>query len=139
MNYLLDTCLISELIKKAPEARVVEWIRQQPEERLYLSVLTPGELQKGIAKLEDQPRAKKLQAWLDDDLLERFAGRILDVTPRVARIWGQIQGKAEAKGRRMQVIDSLIAATALNLGAPMVTRNVEDVAESGVEILNPWQ
>ncbi len=138
MNYLLDTCLISELIKKTPETRVIEWVRQQPEERLYLSVLTQGELQKGIAKLKDQHRARKLQRWLDDDLLERFAGRVLDVTPAVARIWGRIQGKAEREGRRMQVIDSLIAATALNLGASMVTRNVEDVEASGVEIVNPW-
>ena len=84
-------------------------------------------------------RAKKLQAWLDDDLLERFAGRILDVTPAVARTWGRIQGEAERIGRRLQVIDSLIAATALNLGAPMVTRNVEDVEASGVEIVNPWE
>ncbi len=138
MNYLLDTCLVSELVKKAPKTSVVEWVRQQSEERLYLSVLTPGELQKGIAKLEDQQRARELQRWLDDDLLERFAGRVLDVTPAVARIWGRIQGRAERAGRRMQVIDSLIAATALKLGAPMVTRNVEDVAASGVEIVNPW-
>ncbi len=138
MNYLLDTCLISELIKKTPESRVVEWVRLQPEERLYLSVLTAGELQKGIAKLGEQRRARELQRWLDDDLLERFAGRILDVTPEVARIWGQIQGRAEREGRRMQVIDSLIAATALSLGATMATRNVEDVESSGVEIVNPW-
>jgi toxin FitB len=139
VNYLLDTCLISELIKKEPEARVVEWVRRQSEERLYLSVLTPGEIQKGIAKLQDPLRANKLQSWLDDDLLTRFAGRILDVTPAVARTWGRIQGKAERQGRKMQVIDSLIAATALNLGAPLVTRNVEDVEASGVEIVNPWQ
>ncbi len=138
MNYLLDTCLVSELIKKKPEPRVVEWVRRQAEDRLYLSVLTLGELQKGIAKLKDQQRAHKLQAWLDDDLLERFAGRILDVTPGVARIWGRIQGKAEAEGRTMQVIDSLIAATALDLGASVATRNVEDVEASGVEIVNPW-
>ncbi len=138
MNYLLDTCLVSELIKRKPEPRVVEWVRQHPEERLYLSVLTLGELQKGIARLQDRKRAKKLQSWLDDDLLERFAGRILDVTPGVARIWGQIQGKAEARGRTMQVVDSLIAATALDLGASVVTRNVEDLEASSVEIVNPW-
>ncbi len=138
MNYLLDTCLVSELIKKKPEPRVVGWVRDQPEERLYLSVLTLGELQKGIAKLKDLQRAEKLQAWLDDDLLERFAGRILDVTPGVASIWGRIQGQAERAGRTMQVIDSLIAATALDIGASVVTRNVEDLEASSVEIVNPW-
>ncbi|MCP3958644.1 MAG: type II toxin-antitoxin system VapC family toxin [bacterium] len=138
MIYLLDTCLISELIKEKPEPQVVNWVRQQPEERLYLSVLTLGELQKGIAKLQGSKRARRLQAWLDDDLLERFAGRILDLTPGVARIWGRIQGKAELVGEKMQVIDSLIAATALDRGASVVTRNVDDMAPSGVEIVNPW-
>ena len=138
MNYLLDTCLVSELIKKRPEPHVVEWVRQQPEDRLYLSVVTLGELQKGIAKLEDVQRANKLQAWLDEDLLERFAGRVLDVTPAVARIWGRIQGEAERAGRTLPVVDSLIASTAFDLGAPVVTRNVDDMAPSGVEIVNPW-
>ncbi len=138
MNYLLDTCLVSELIKKRPEPHVVDWVRQQPEDRLYLSVVTLGELQKGIAKLEDAQRAKKLQAWLDEDLLERFAGRVLDVTPAVARIWGRIQGEAERSGRTLPVIDSLIVSTAFDLGAPVVTRNVDDMAPSGVEVVNPW-
>lgn len=138
MNYLLDTCLLSELVKKRPAPQVVDWVRQQSEERLYVSALTLGELQKGIAKLKDQQRAKRLQIWLDDDLLERFAGRVLDVTPRVALTWGKIQGRAEAEGRRMHVIDSLLAATALDLGASLVTRNVGDVEASGVDIFNPW-
>ena len=138
MNYLLDTCLVSELIKRRPEPQVVDWVRQQPEDRLYLSVVTLGELQRGIARLEDAQRAKKLQAWFDDDLLERFAGRVLDVTPAVARIWGRIQGEAERSGRTLPVVDSLIVSTAFDLGAPVVTRNVDDMAPSGVEIVNPW-
>ena len=139
MNYLLDTCLVSELIKKRPEPRVVDWVRRQPEDRLYLSVVTLSELQKGISKLKDRQRARKLQAWLDEDLLERFAGRLLDVTPAVARIWGRIQGEAERFGRTLPAIDSLIASTAFDLGAPVVTRNVDDMAPSGVEIVNPWE
>ncbi len=138
MNYLLDTCLVSELIKKRPESRVVDWVRQQPEDRLYLSVITLGELQKGIAKLKDTQRARKLQEWLDEDLLERFAGRILDLTPAVARIWGQIQGEAEQAGHTLPVVDSLIASIAFDFGTPVVTRNVDDLAPSGVEIVNPW-
>ncbi len=139
MNYLLDTCLVSELIKKRPEPQVVDWVRQQPEDRLYLSVVTLGELQKGIAKLKDVQRAKKLQEWLDEDLLERFADRVLDVTAAVARIWGRIQGEAERVGRTLPAVDSLIAAIAFDLGAPVVTRNVDDMAPSGVEIVNPWE
>ena len=138
MNYLLDTCLVSELIKKRPEPRVVDWIRHQPEDRLYLSVLTLGELQKGIAKLEDTKRAEKLQEWLDEDLLERFSGRLLGVTPSVARVWGRMQGKAEKAGRSLPVVDSLIAATAFELGAAVVTRNVDDLVRTGIEVVNPW-
>ncbi len=138
MNYLLDTCLVSELIKKRPEPQVVDWVRQQPEDRLYLSVVTLGELQKGIAKLKDVQRAKKLQEWLDEDLLERFADRVLDVTAAVARIWGRIQGEAERAGHTLPVVDSLIASTAFDFGAPVVTRNVDDLAPSGIEIVNPW-
>ena len=138
MNYLLDTCVISELVNKNPAPRVVEWVRQQREERLYLSVLTFGELEKGIAKLGDTKRGRELQAWLDEDLLERFAGRVLDVSSRVARLWGRVQGVAETAGRTMPVIDGLIAATALDFGASVVTRNVDDFEPSGVEIVNPW-
>ncbi len=138
MNYLLDTCLLSELVKKKPEPRVVDWVRQQREERLYLSVLTLGELQKGISKIKDTKRGEELRTWLDEDLLERFAGRLLDVTPGVARLWGRIQGEAEQAGRTMPVIDGLIAATALDLGAQVVTRNVDDLKPSGVGIVNPW-
>lgn len=138
MNYLLDTCLVSELIKKRPEAKVVDWVRQQPEDRLYLSVVTLGELQKGIAKLKDMQRARRLQEWLDEDLLERFAGRVLDVTPTVARIWGRLQGEAERRGYTLAVVDCLIASTAFDFGAAVVTRNVDDLAPSGIEIVNPW-
>ena len=138
MNYLLDTCVLSELVRRKPEPGVVDWIREQREERLYLSVLTLGELQKGISKIEDTKRGKELGAWLDEDLLERFAGRLLDVTPGVARIWGRIQAEAEQAGRTMPVIDGLIAATALDFGARVVTRNVDDLKPSGVGIVNPW-
>ena len=138
MNYLLDTCLVSELVKKRPEPRVVDWVRRQPEDRLYLSVITLGEIQKGISKLKDESRAKLLQNWLDHDLLDRFAGRILHVTPAVARIWGQVLGEAEKSGRTLPVTDSLIASIALEFGATVVTRNVDDLAMAGVEILDPW-
>lgn len=138
MNYLLDTCLVSELIKRAPEPQVIEWVRQQDEQRLYLSVLTIGEVQAGIAKLTDANRAEKLKAWLDDDLQARFDGRILDVTPRVARIWGRFQGQAKKEGKPLPAVDSLIAATALDLCGAVVTRNVGDVERTGVQIFDPW-
>lgn len=138
MSYLLDTCAVSELIKKQPDRWVCSWIGGQSEEGLHLSVLTLGEVQKGISKLPDGTRRHELQQWLDLDLRQRFAGRILDVTPAVARHWGTCQGMAERAGRRMPVIDGLIAATALAHDLAVVTRNGEDMAVSGVRIVDPW-
>ena len=139
MTYLLDTCVLSELVKKAPEPRVLEWLQDQPEERLYLSVLTLGELQKGVAKLGTSPRQKALQSWLEHDLRQRFEGRLVGITEPIALLWGRIQGEAETRGRKMPVVDSLLAATALSLDAALVTRNVEDVEASGVEVVDPWE
>ncbi len=139
MSYLLDTCVVSELVKPAPDAQVVAWLRHQPEEQLYLSVLTLGELQKGIARLRDGRRRRSLQAWLDGDLEQRFAGRVLALTRDVARAWGRVQAQAEQQGRRLPLFDSLIAATALTHDAAVVTRNEDDVRPSGVRVVNPWR
>ncbi len=138
MSYLLDTCVISEVVKKKPEPAVVEWIRQQHEETLYLSVLSLGEIQKGVVKIREPERRARLQEWLDKDLLQRFANRILAVSPEVALTWGKLQGQAEKNGRPLPVIDGLLAAAALCSGAVVVTRNEEDFAPTGVSILNPW-
>ena len=139
MSFLLDTCVLSELVKKDPEARLVEWVESQPEERLYLSVLTLGELQKGIAKLGSSKRKKRLQQWLDEDLRRRFQGLLVGVTEAVALLWGRLQGRAELRGRKLPVLDGLIAATALSLGAAVVTRNVDDFESGGVKIVDPWR
>lgn len=138
MKYLLDTCLISELVKDKPDVGVLEWIEQQDEQALFLSVLTLGELQKGVSKLPDGRKKTQLLNWLDDDLQTRFTGRMLDVDATVATLWGRLQGKAERRGRRMPVIDSLLAATAHANKLAIVTRNGVDMAESGVEVINPW-
>lgn len=138
MKYLLDTCLISELVKDKPDVGVLEWIEQQDEQALFLSVLTLGELQKGVSKLPDGRKKTQLLNWLDDDLQTRFTGRMLDVDATVATLWGRLQGEAERRGRRMPVIDSLLAATAHANKLAIVTRNGVDMAESGVEVINPW-
>jgi len=138
MKYLLDTCVIGELIKPQPDKNVVHWLKLQDESQLYLSVLTLGEISKGIEKLNDETRKKKLHLWVEDDLRNRFRGRILPINEQVALIWGQIQGRAEKKGRPMPAIDGLIAATGLAFRMIVLSRNISDMQPSGVALLDPW-
>ncbi len=138
MKYLLDTCLISELVKKEPNPAVVNWLEEQEEQTLFLSVLNLGELQKGISKLPDGKKKDELQAWVTLDLAERFAGRILDIDQETALYWGRLQGMAEQAGEKLPVMDSLIAATAEAHSLIVVTRNVKDMERCGSRVCNPW-
>ena len=138
MSYLLDTCVISELVKKSPRRQVVDWIDAQEESTLYLSVLTIGELEKGIVKLPASARKTRLATWVRRDLTARFGGRVLPIDARIASHWGTITGESERRGLPLPVVDSLIAATALVNDLQMVTRNTEDFARCGVVCLNPW-
>ena len=135
----MDTCVVSELVKKSPNKNVLQWLENQDEENLYLSVLTFGEIQKGIEKAPDKIRKKKLQTWLEKDLRERFEGKIIPVDLKVAIKWGEIQGITEKEGRTMPSIDGLIAISALAYGCTVVTRNTSDMENSTVELLNPWE
>ena len=139
MKYLLDTCVVSELIKPKINENVISWIENIEENQLYLSVLTLGEIEKGIAKLPLSLRKSNLKTWLEKDLVLRFENRILNVTPEVARYWGNLQGELEKQGKPMPIADGLIAATALIHNLTLVTRNIKDVARSGVCTLNIWQ
>jgi len=138
VKYLLDTCLISELVKKEPNPGVVNWLDEQDEQTLFLSVLNLGELQKGISKLPDGTKKDELQAWIGLDLVERFTGRILDIDLETALCWGRIQGEAEQEGLKLPVMDSLIAATAAAHGLIVVTRNVKDMERCKARVINPW-
>ena len=139
MRYLLDTCLISELIKPRPNAAVVSWLDDRDEHGLFLSVLTLGELQKGISKLTGSVKKERLHEWVSNDLVERFDGRILAIDREVATAWGIMQGEAERRGDKLPVMDSLIAATAQCYNLTVVTRNAKDMERCGVKVYNPWQ
>ena len=139
MKYLLDTCLISELVRKEPNLAVVNWLDGQDEQKLFLSVLNLGELQKGISKLPDGAQKDELQAWIALDLVERFTGRILEIDLETALSWGRLQGEAEQSGEKLPVMDSLIAATAAAHGLVVVTRNVKDMERCGARVYNPWE
>lgn len=138
MNYLLDTCVISELVRPAPDARVLQWIDSVEENSLCLSVLTLGELEKGIARLPVSARRRNIERWVHEDLAGRFAGRMLAIDAAIAERWGQITGKSERNGRPLPVIDALLAATALVHGLSVSTRNTADFEACGARCLNPW-
>ncbi|MDD5306428.1 MAG: type II toxin-antitoxin system VapC family toxin [Deltaproteobacteria bacterium] len=138
MRLILDTCVISETVRRMPEPKVLHWLEAQRETDLYLSVLTIGEIHKGIARLDDEKRKEALGAWVDGGLADRFGTRLLPVDCAVAACWGEIQGRAERTGRRMPVIDGMIAATALVHGLAVATRNGNDMVASGVTVIDPW-
>jgi toxin FitB len=138
MNYLLDTNVISELIAKQPNQKVVDWIDQLDPNTVYLSVITIGEIRKGIEKLALSQRRTTLTAWLTQDLLVRFDGRIAAITTDVILIWGELVGRMELAGHSIAAIDSLIAATALAGNYRLVTRNAVDFQYTGVTVINPW-
>jgi len=138
LNYLLDTCVISELVRPTPDENVLNWLSQTPNERLFLSVITIGEIRKGISKLPDSKKKNRLANWLNT-LLEDYGSRIYPINLTVAENWGNIQAHAESKGTPLASIDSLIAAVALTYNLIIVTRNESDFIESNVTILNPWK
>jgi predicted nucleic acid-binding protein len=138
MNYLLDTCVISELIKKKPDKEVVNWISSLPEHSLFLSVFTIAEVHKSIAKLPDGRKKTELHNWVNTELVERFQNRILLFDFDAAQKWGQIQGQAEQNGKTLSLIDGFIAAIALVSDLTIATRNTGDMEASGATIFNPW-
>ncbi len=139
MRYLLDTCVLSELTRKRPLKRVSEWLAQQDDLSLFLSVITFGELQKGIGKLPDSTKRRELQSWVDYDLRRRFEGRVLAIDHETAVRWGEISATAEEDGRRIPVLDGLLVATALVSGLTVVTRNTRHMEHSAAKLFNPWE
>ena len=138
-GFLLDTNIISELVKPKPEAYVTEWVENTDESLLYLSVLTLGEIRRGIAALPQSRRRATLEAWLDKDLRARFEGRILAIDQEVADRWGLLTAAARNSGIVMPVIDGLLAATALEHNLTLVTRDTGQIPSMGVAVFNPWE
>ncbi|MFZ5475757.1 MAG: type II toxin-antitoxin system VapC family toxin [Myxococcota bacterium] len=135
---LLDTCVVSEMARPAPDARVLAWMESVPDDALRLSVLTIGEIQKGVALLEDGPRRERVEAWLAG-LLRTFADRIVPVDQEVALCWGTISAACRRAGRVRPPVDGLLAATALRYQLTLATRNVSDFEGTGVAVVNPWE
>ena len=135
-GFLLDTNVISEATKPKPEPKVARWLDELDEDVAFLSVLTLGEIRRGVLILQPSRRRTRLEIWLERELRGRFAGRILPVDELIADRWGTISAAA---GRSLPVIDGLLAATALHYNLTLVTRNTRDVAATGVAAFNPWE
>lgn len=136
MSYLLDTNVISELTRRNPDVRVRDWFQAVPDAALFMSVLTVGEIRKGIEALHDETRREALRLWLEEDLPGWFESRLLPINAAVADRWGKLMASA---GRTLPAIDGLIAATALHHDLRIVTRNEADFRLPGLEVVNPWR
>ncbi|MBK7454305.1 MAG: type II toxin-antitoxin system VapC family toxin [Anaerolineales bacterium] len=139
MKYLLDTCIISELVAKHPNPKVVEFVDSLDSGDVYLSVITIGEIAKGVEKLPKSKRKQELHSWLKEDLMVRFDGRIIPLDTDILMEWGILIARLESTGITLPAIDSLIAATTLTYKLTLVTRNVNDFDGADVRIINPWE
>jgi predicted nucleic acid-binding protein len=135
LSYLIDTNVLSELRRRDPDVNVVRWLADRPASALYLSVLTLGELRKGIEVLDEGERKRRLIDWMEVELPAYFSGRVLSVNAAVSDRWGRLMAQAK---RPLPAIDSLLAATALVHGLTLVTRNVKDFDHPGLTVLDPW-
>lgn len=136
MSYLIDTNVLSELRRKQPDPNVAAWMQVRPRPSLFLSVLTLGEIRKGLERVEDAKRKQALLDWLEVELPHYFVGRLLDIDAATADRWGRLMAQA---GRPLPAIDGLLAATALQHDLTLVTRNSKDFVDVGVRLINPWE
>ena len=138
MNILLDTCVISELIKPAPYALVLAWTADTPEGCCFLCAITLGEVMGGVSRLPAGKRRSRLEAWFEG-LLARYESRIIPVDAAVAREWGRLAGELARRGAPTSMADGLIAATAIVHGLRLATRNIADFKPFGVQLVDPWK
>jgi len=137
-GFLLDTNCLSELVRLQPNPRVLAWAHSVNEILLHLSVLTLGEIRKGVALLSAGRRRSQLEHWLEVELPTQYADRLLPISAEVAEIWGAMAAEAQLRGIAMPIIDGLIAATAKHHELTVVTRNVKDFRMWGIPVTNPW-
>lgn len=136
MSYLIDTNVLSELRKRHADSNLVSWVHTRPRQSLYLSVMSLGEIRKGIEGVADPAFRQTLTDWLEVELPKYFLGRVLGIDAQIADRWGRVQASA---GRTLPIVDALLAATALHHDLTIVTRNLKDFEGLGVQLINPWQ
>jgi toxin FitB len=138
VRFLLDTNVVSEMVKPHPNVGVLRWLHEADEDSLLVSVITVAELRFGVQRLATGARRDRLDAWVQEQFTQRFEGRLLAVDEEIAETWGALMAASEAQGRRMNVMDCFLAATAVVHGATLVTRNVGDFSGLSGEVLDPW-
>ncbi|HEX2081624.1 MAG TPA: type II toxin-antitoxin system VapC family toxin [Longimicrobium sp.] len=138
MRFLLDTNTLSEATRDRPDAGVQEWIKDQPEQELAVSVLSLGEIRRGFLLLPDGRKESRLIDWLQQTLAEQFDGRVLSVDEPIAMEWGRLTAEGKRKGRRIPEIDALLVATAVVRDLVLVSRNERHLAGWGPHVINPW-
>jgi toxin FitB len=139
VNLLLDTNVLSEVQRPAPDLKVLGWLDAVDEDRVFISVASIAELRRGIALMDDGRRRAALAAWLANELPARFAERMLPIDHAVAERWGELMAQGRRRGVALSVMDGFFAATALVHDLTLVTRNVRDFAAFGVPLHNPWE
>ena len=141
MKYLLDTNIISEFISKKPNQKVLDYINSLDENDIYLSVITIGEIRFGIEKLDKEHQYKKIEMlsnWLNNDLMQRFEGRIVKIDTQTMLKWGEINGQLQKVGRPIPIMDSLIASSCLAKEFILITRNTKDFYSFEMKMINPF-
>lgn len=139
MSFLLDTCAVSKLAKPRPNPGVIAWMDDHDESSLYLSVVTLGEIQKGISQLGNRDRQDSLREWVQDARVARFSNRLLMLDADIMLHWGHVLGEQFRLGIALPVVDLLVVATAHVHRMTVVTRNVSDMERCGVPVTNPWR
>ncbi|MEA3278667.1 MAG: type II toxin-antitoxin system VapC family toxin [Pseudomonadota bacterium] len=135
---MLDTNVLSEFAKPTVDPAVLSWMRMTDELQMGISVVSIGEIQKGISRMPEGQRQQDLQVWLDVQLIPRFGNRALPLELSDLQRWGRLLGEAKKSGESLPPVDTLLAAVALNRDLIVVTRNTCDFKRTGVEIINPW-
>ena len=139
MRCLLDTNVVSEATRPQPDPKVLAWLSNQDLAETYLSVVTIGEIEQGISRLGRTRRADSYRTWLEEELRNTYAGRILSLDEAILRTWGRVTGEAIKQGRPPALLDSFLASTAITHDLVLVTRNTQDVTMLSVEPFDPWQ
>lgn len=139
MNFLLDTNVISEWTKQRPDIRMIDWLAAADEDRVFISVMTLAEIRYGVERMAEGSRKAALSRWLENDLPQRFEGRILAIDAAIADVCGRIMHKKLRRGAAPTVADSLLAATAQVYKLTLVTRNTKDFEKLDITLLNPWK